>query len=66
MSLRVQHIDSTDKLTAHVILYKFKSDLHAGNGREEWGRPAKYTKREAHFLNGAYLNFAEGLVILLI
>ena len=45
----MQRIDSTDKLTAHVIFYKFKGDLRVGNSGEEWGRPAKYTKREAHF-----------------
>ena len=46
---RLQHIDSTNKLTAHVILYKFKSDLRAGNSGEEWGRLAKYAKRQVHF-----------------
>ena len=46
---RVQRINFTDKFTEHVILYKFKSDLRAGNSGEEWGRPAKYTKHEAHF-----------------
>ena len=43
----MQRIDSIDKLTTHVIFYKFKSDL--GNSGEEWGIPDKYTKREAHF-----------------